>query len=177
MSKVGKHVIPVPNGVVVSFKNGVLDISKGNVKDQYNVPSCLNTEVSDGGIKFSPANNDRHTASMWGTTQRNVSNIIAGFCKDFTVTLKLSGVGYKASVRGKQVVMQLGFSHDINYDIPEGITVTCTDPTTIVVSGKLKNAVGDVAADLRRYRKPEPYKGKGVIRQGEFVYRKEGKKK
>ncbi len=177
MSRVGKHIIPISDGVTVKFENGVLNITKGTIKEQYKIPSCLNTEISEAGIKFIPVNNDRNTKAMWGTSQRNVSNLISGLNKDFTTMLKLSGVGYKVAVKGKQVVLQLGFSHDVNYDIPEGISISCPDPTTIVISGRSKNLVGDVAADLRRYRKPEPYKGKGIIRQGEFVYRKEGKKK
>ena len=177
MSRVGKHAISVPSGTSVEIKNHVLSIIKGAIKESYNIPSCLNANVNENSIVFAPVGNDRQTKAIWGTTQRNVSNIIGGLNKDFSVTLKLSGVGYKASVKGNQLLLQLGFSHDVNYGIPEGIAINCPDVTTIVITGKSKKLVGDVAADLRRYRKPEPYKGKGIIRQGEFVYRKEGKKK
>ncbi len=177
MSRVGKHAISIPSGTSVEIKDHVLLITKGAIKESYDVPTCLNASVDENSVIFTPVDNDRQTKAMWGTTQRNFSNIICGLNKDFSVTLKLSGVGYKASVKGKQLVLQLGFSHDVNYDIPEGVAINCPDVTTIVITGKSKKLVGDIAAELRQYRKPEPYKGKGIIRQGEFVYRKEGKKK
>ena len=177
MSRVGKHIVSVPQEISVSFSDGVLNIRKGTVKEIYSVPSCLSTEITESGILFKPLNTDRYTRSIWGTTQRNVSNVISGLTKDFTVNLKLSGVGYKATVKGGQLNLQLGFSHDVIFNIPSGVKITCPDATTIVVSGQSKKVVGDVASALRQYRKSEPYKGKGVIRQGEFVYRKEGKKK
>lgn len=177
MSRVGKQSINVPSGISVVLKDNVLTMTKGSINENYTIPSCLMTEVSNNSIIFKPVNSDRHTKAMWGTTQRNVSNIIGGFNTNFTSTLKLVGVGYKASIKGKQLVLQLGFSHDVMYDIPDGVNIACPDVTTIVISGRSKKLVGDVATELRQYRKPEPYKGKGIIRQGEFVYRKEGKKK
>lgn len=177
MSRVGKQAINIPSGISVVLMDRTIKITKGNTTETYVVPAGLNANVSEHCIVFTPANTIRSCRAIWGTTQRNVSNIICGMNKDFSITLKLSGVGYKATVNGKRLLLQLGYSHDIDYDVPEDVTILCPDVTTIVVSGKSKKRVGDVAAEIKTYRKPEPYKGKGVIRQGEFVYRKEGKKK
>lgn len=177
MSRVGKHVVSVPKDVKVNLADQVLTIAKGNENETYTVPGCLSVQLTDGGIKFTPLNEEKATKALWGTTQRNVDNIVKGMVTPFQVSLKLSGVGYKASVKGKQLVLQLGYSHDVVFDIPEGVSITCSDPTSVVLSGSSKKKVGDAAAVIRSFRKPEPYKGKGVIRQGEFVYRKEGKKK
>lgn len=177
MSRVGKHIVNVPSGVNVTFVNNTISIVKGNKEAKYNVPNCLNVKISEDGVLFTPINKERTTKALWGTTQRNVSNIIKGLIENFKITLKLTGVGYKAAVKGKQLALQLGFSHDVAYDIPENVSISCPDPTTIVISGPDKKQIGDVAAFLRSYRKPEPYKGKGISRVGEFIYRKEGKKK
>ena len=177
MSRVGKHIVNVPNGVNITFVNNTISIVKGNKEAKYTVPTCLDVKVSSDGILFTPINKERETRALWGTTQRNVSNIIKGLVEDFKITLKLTGVGYKAAVKGKKLDLQLGFSHDVAYDIPNGVSIVCPDPTTIIISGADKKQIGDVAAFLRSYRKPEPYKGKGISRVGEFIYRKEGKKK
>ena len=177
MSRIGKHRVVVPSSVSVTQNGSFLKFKKGNIEREYEVPSCLSAEVSDAGILFVPQGNDQRTTALWGTTQKNVRNIVDGLDKGFKVDLELVGVGYKAAVAGNRLTLQLGYSHDIEYDIPEGISIACSKPTSITVSGYCKKQVGDVAAVLRGYRKPEPYKGKGVIRAGEFVYRKEGKKK
>jgi len=177
MSRVGKRAVVIPSGMSVALNENILSISKGSVSENYLVPNCLSTELSNTEILFKPLNKHYRTKSIWGTTQRNVTNIINGLDKNFSVTLKLSGVGYKAVLKGDTLVLQLGFSHDINYKIPDEVSITCPDATTVVINGKSKDVIGNVAAKLRRYRKPEPYKGKGIIKQGEFVYRKEGKKK
>lgn len=177
MSRIGKHKINIPAGISIVCDANILTIKKGNIERVYDVPKCIGIEVSSDEILFKPLNSEKLTRSIWGTSQRNVSNIIEGFDKGFKVELEMVGVGYKASVSGKKLTMQLGFSHDVDYDIPEGITIACPKPTSMVISGASKKQVGDVAAFLRSYRKPEPYKGKGVMKVGEFVYRKEGKKK
>ena len=177
MSRVGKHTIAIPAGVGVTCAGQVLTIKKGNISETYEVPSCVKVECSAEEIKFVPNNDEKKTRSIWGTSQRNVANIVAGLDKGFKVELEMVGVGYKASVSGKKLTMQLGFSHDVEYNIPEGVTIACPKPTTIAISGHNKKQIGDVATFLRSYRKPEPYKGKGIMRSGEFVYRKEGKKK
>lgn len=177
MSRVGKHQINIPAGVSVTCTGNDLKIKKGNTEKDYSVPECLELKVSSEGILLTPKNDEKTTNALWGTSQRNLSNIIHGLDKGFKVDLELVGVGYKAAVQGKKLVLQLGFSHDVEFDIPEGISIVCSKPTSISVSGHCKKQVGEVAAQLRSYRKPEPYKGKGVMKVGEFVYRKEGKKK
>jgi large subunit ribosomal protein L6 len=177
MSRVGKHIVKVPSGVSVVCNDNLLTIKKGSTERVYKVPSCLKVSISDDGILFVQLDSERSTMALWGTSQRNVNNIVVGLDTGFRVDLDMVGVGYKAAVNGNKLTMQLGYSHDIVYDIPDGISIACPKPTSIVVSGYCKKQVGDVAAVLRGYRSPEPYKGKGVIRSGEFVYRKEGKKK
>jgi large subunit ribosomal protein L6 len=177
MSRVGKQKIVVPTGVVVTCADNTLTIKKGTLEEVYSVPRCVKVETSNEEILFTPLNQEKFTRSMWGTSRRNVGNIIEGFDKGFKIELEMIGVGYKASVNGNKLVMQLGFSHDIEFNIPKGITIVCSKPTSITVSGASKKQVGEVAVFLRSYRKPEPYKGKGIVRNGEFVYRKEGKKK
>lgn len=177
MSRVGKHQVTIPSGVQSSVDGNILKFKKGNVERVYEIPSCIKIEKTADGILFKPLNSDQQTRSLWGTSQRNVSNIVEGLDKGFKVDLEMVGVGYKAAVNGKKLTMQLGYSHDIEYDIPEGISIVCSKPTAMTISGYCKKQVGDVAALLRSYRKPEPYKGKGVMKVGEFIYRKEGKKK
>jgi large subunit ribosomal protein L6 len=155
----------------------MLNIKKGSIEKSYVVPSRLKVEISNEGIALTPRDDAQLTNTLWGTSQRNISNIVKGLAEGFKVVLELVGVGYKAAVQGKKLILQLGYSHDIEHEIPEGISIVCASPTSISVSGNCKKQVGDVVAQLRKYRKPEPYKGKGVIRTGEFVYRKEGKKK
>mgnify|MGYP001216145742 CR=1 FL=1 len=177
MSRVGKHIVAIPAGINVSCAGNVLTIKKENIEKAYEVPACIKIDLSSDGILFTPLNSEKATRSIWGTSQRNVSNIVNGLDKGFKVELEMVGVGYKATVTGNNLVMQLGFSHDIEYDIPEGVTLVCAKPTAMTISGHSKKQIGDVAAFLRSHRKPEPYKGKGIMRSGEFVYRKEGKKK
>ena len=114
---------------------------------------------------------------MWATSRTLINNMVTGVSQGFTINLEINGVGYRAAVQGKELVMQLGFSHDVKYPIPEGITIKCDKPTAITVSGADKQRVGQIAAEIRGFRKPEPYKGKGIKYRGEFIFRKEGKKK
>ncbi len=177
MSRVGKNEIVIPSSVTFT-QNGNLLSFKGKLgADLYQVPECVTIEKTSSGIKLMPINDTLPVRMFWGTTQRNVANMVQGLDQGFTVNLDLNGVGYRASVAGNKLTMQLGFSHDIVYEIPQGISIKCEKPTSIAISGASKQKVGQIAAVLRNYRKPEPYKGKGVIRQNEYVVRKEGKKK
>jgi large subunit ribosomal protein L6 len=157
-------------GNVVTLKG------KTGTKD-YAVPDCINFEKTEKGFLITPKETTQRGRSLWGTTQRNLSNIVKGLDKGFTLNINLVGVGYRAAVAGNKLTLQLGFSHDIVYDIPKGIEIKCEKPTSIAITGFDKQLVGSVGAHLREYRKPEPYKGKGVLRETEFVIRKEGKKK
>ncbi len=177
MSRVGKKPVNIPADIKVTVDGSVLKFAKGKIEESYNVDSRVGFELSAGSIAFKSANGVKCANALWGTTQKNVSNIVEGLTTGFSVELELVGVGYKANVAGRQLVLELGYSHNIKYDIPDGIEIVCPKPTSIIVKGHSKKLVGDVVALIKTYRKVEPYKGKGVIRVGDFVYRKEGKKK
>lgn len=177
MSRVGKHEVKVPSSVTMSEAGNMLSFKSSKGEVSYKVHELVNIEKTGDGLLFKPTNKSQAARSLWGTTQRNVANIVFGLDKGFDVNLDLVGVGYRASVAGDKLQMQLGYSHDIVFDIPEGVTIKCEKPTHIKVSGFSKQKVGQVAAYLSSLRPPEPYKGKGVIREGMFVMRKEGKKK
>jgi large subunit ribosomal protein L6 len=177
MSRVGKHEIKIPKGVSVDFQNGIATVkgTLGTISEL--IPDFLKVEKADEAFKFTPLNQNVHTLSMWGTIRRKMQNHVTGVSQGFTVNLELVGVGYRASVQGTNIVLQLGFSHDVVLAIPFGVTVKCEKPTAIAITGYDRQKIGQFAAEIRSYRLPEPYKGKGIIRQGEFVVRKEGKKK
>ena len=177
MSRVGKHPVIVDKSIQCEIVDNVVRLKKGNVEREYSVPQCLSVVFDNGQIIVKPLNNTREAECLWGTTQRNLSNIANGLHVDFSIELKMVGVGYKAAVSGSKLTMQLGFSHDVVYEIPDGITIKCPDQTTMIISGSDKKQVGDVVAYLRKFRPPEPYKGKGILKAGENIYRKEGKKK
>lgn len=177
MSRVGKTKIQLPEGVTVDLKEGVFS-AKGKLgQGKLPIHELLTVVIDGKEVTVTPKDQTQRARSLWGGTQRNLQNLVTGIHEGFSVNLNLEGVGYRANVQGKTLVLQLGFSHDINFPIPEGITIVCEKPTAIKVSGSDKQLVGEVAALIRKKRKPEPYKGKGVIREGEFVVRKEGKKK
>jgi large subunit ribosomal protein L6 len=177
MSRVGKNPINVPAGVNVTINANVIEAQGKIGKDFYQFPDTITVEYTDNVIVVKPKPGDKVALVMWGTAQRRIATMISAVDVGATVNLELSGVGYRASVQGSKVVLQLGYSHDIEYPIPAGIVVKCDKPTLISITGPSKQQVGQMAAEIRSYRIPEPYKGKGVIRQGEFVVRKEGKKK
>lgn len=177
MSRVGKHEIKVPSSVTLTL-NGHAASAKGKFGEQaYTIPDLLNVERTEGGIKLTPSSQSKEARSLWGTANRLLNAMVKGVDQGFTRELELKGVGYRASVQGSTVVLQLAYSHDINYALPQGVTAKCDKPTSITLMGASPQMLGQVAAEIRKYRKPEPYKGKGIIRQGEFVLRKEGKKK
>lgn len=177
MSRVGKNPINVPSGVNVSINANVIEAQGKVGKDSYQFPDAVIVEMKDNVISVKPKGTDKVSRMLWGTAQRRISTMIMGVEKGSTVNLELSGVGYRASVQGSKLVLQLGYSHDVEYPIPQGITVKCEKPTSISITGACKQKVGQMAAEIRSHRLPEPYKGKGIIREGEFVIRKEGKKK
>ena len=177
MSRVGKTKIQLPEGVNVDFKGGIFSATGKLGKGLLSVHELISVVIDGKEITVSPKDQTQRARSLWGGTQRNLQNLVTGLHTGFFVNLTLEGVGYRANVQGKTLVLQLGYSHDIIFPIPEGITIVCEKPTMIKVSGASKQLVGEVAALIRKKRKPEPYKGKGVIREGEFVVRKEGKKK
>jgi len=177
MSRIGKKPIEIPSGVTV--EQGASELSVKGPKGLLSMPLAehVNVEIKDNLIMVSPKDNSKLARSMWGMQRTNVSNLVEGVTEGFSKKLEIKGVGYRAQMKGKDLNLQLGFSHEIDFPVPEGIKIECPDQTTVIVSGIDKQKVGQVAAKIREYRKPEPYKGKGVKYEGEYIYRKEGKKK
>lgn len=177
MSRIGKHPINIPASVSVTLNDRLL-VGKGkNGQFEFKVHDSVETQLADGKIIFKPANEGKVARSMWGTCRAIVAKAVAGLSDLFVKKVTLVGVGYKASVQGKNLVLQLGFSHDVVFEIPDDLKIVCESPTVIAVSGADRQRVGKIIKRLQKYRVPEPYKGKGVIIEGQYVYRKEGKKK
>ncbi len=177
MSRIGKRPVPLPSGVTATTDGGALSVKgpKGTLSLQ--MADDISYTVEEGGIAVMPANDTKRARSFWGMQRTLVQNLVTGVTEGFTKTLEITGVGYRAAMQGKNLRLQLGYSHDVNIEIPEGLTVATPDPTTVVISGNDKQRVGQLAAEIRRWRKPEPYKGKGIKYRGEYIFRKEGKKK
>ncbi len=177
MSRVGKYPVEIPAGVQVAIANGFVT-AKGKL-GELKMPLTDKVDVSIEGSKFSvaPRGNSTPARMMWGTTRALVACMVKGVSVGYSKTLEITGTGFRAAVTGPNLVINLGFSHDVVYPIPEGIKVTCEKPTTIKIEGTDKRKVGQVCAEIRAWRPPEPYKGKGVKYEGEAILRKEGKKK
>jgi len=177
MSRIGKNPVPIPAGVEVALAGQVLNVSGGKGKLSLPIGAEVTATIADGNITIAPKDDSKRARAMWGTTRALVSNMVTGVSAGFTRTLEINGVGYRAAVQGRTLNLQLGYSHDIPYPIPENIQIACERPTLIAISGADRQRVGQVAAEIRSYRPPEPYKGKGVKYSDETVRRKEGKKK
>ncbi len=177
MSRIGKKPVSIPAGVQASLRDGVIEVKGPKGTLSMPVASEVTCEIDGGEIRVAPANDSKRSRAFWGMQRTMVSNLVTGVSDGFTKVLEITGVGYRASVAGKVLKLQLGYSHDVNYDIPEGITIKTPDQTTVEISGSDAQRIGQVAAEIRRWRKPEPYKGKGIKYRGEYVFRKEGKKK
>ncbi|GBQ37139.1 50S ribosomal protein L6 [Gluconacetobacter azotocaptans] len=177
MSRVGKYPVEIPSGVQVSIVDGVF-VAKGKL-GELTLPLSrhIEAEIADSKVSVRPVGTAAQARMMWGTTRSLVASMVKGVSVGFSKTLEVTGTGYRAAVQGSNLVMNLGYSHDIVYAIPQGIKITTPRPTAIVVEGVDKQRVGQVALDIRSFRKPEPYKGKGVRYDTETIRRKEGKKK
>ena len=177
MSRTGKKAITVPAGVTASVEGGIVSV-KGP-KGTLTMPTAddISYEVGDGTITVKPANDTKRAKAFWGMQRTLVQNLVTGVSEGFSKKLLITGVGYRANAQGRKLKLQLGYSHDVDLDVPEGVEVKTPDQTTVEISGNDKQAVGQFAAEIRRWRKPEPYKGKGIKYEGEFIFRKEGKKK
>lgn len=177
MSRIGKKPIEIPSGVTVELAGSDLQVKgpKGMLAMQ--VLDEVEVAVADGQVSVTPRNQSKSARSRWGMQRTLISNLLEGVTKGFTRKLQIAGVGYRAQMKGKALALQLGYSHDVEYPVPEGITINCPDQVTVEISGIDKQKVGQVAAEIRAYRKPEPYKGKGIKYEGEYIFRKEGKKK
>ena len=177
MSRVGKKPVPVPSGVTATVTGQTVKMKGSKGELQFVVPSVVDVKFEDGAVSVLPKNQTKEARSLWGTSRAQVANLVEGVSKGFEKKLEITGVGYRAAMAGKALKLSLGYSHDIEYEIPVGITIAVPKPTEIVISGIDRQVVGQVAAEIRDYRGPEPYKGKGVRYAGEFIFRKEGKKK
>src|SRR5215470_14599605 len=177
MSRIGKKAVPVPSGVTASIEGQTVKMKGPKGALQYVVPDDIVVKMENGAVKVDPRFETKRALSMWGTSRTLVSNLVMGVTKGFESKLEITGVGYRAAIQGKNLQIALGFSHDVIYPIPDGIAIAAPKPTEIVVTGIDKQKVGQVAAEIRSFRPPEPYKGKGVRYSGEYIFRKEGKKK
>jgi large subunit ribosomal protein L6 len=177
MSRIGKRPVSIPSGVTADIKDGVLAVKGPKGTLTLGLRDEISYTVDNGAILVKPANATKAARAFWGMQRTLVSNLIEGVTEGFTKTLEITGVGYRAQVQGKKLKLQLGYSHDVDFDVPEDIDVKTPDNTTVHISGIDKQKVGQVAAEIRRWRKPEPYKGKGIKYRGEYIFRKEGKKK
>ena len=177
MSRIGKNPVTVPDGVSVDIV-GALVTAKGKLGElSARFTDDVEVTQEDNLVYVKPRNGTREARKMWGTSNSIISNLVVGVSEGFTRKLEINGVGYRAQVQGQTLNLQLGFSHDVNYPIPEGIEIKCPDQNHIEISGANKQRVGQVAAEIRSYRPPEPYKGKGIKYNDEYILRKEGKKK
>jgi large subunit ribosomal protein L6 len=177
MSRIGKNPVSIPQGVTVEVAGQTLTC-KGKLGTlKLPLSSEISAAVEDGKVLLKPKNDSKRARVHWGTMRATVNNMVTGVTKGFTKSLEIEGVGYRAAVQGKNLVLQLGYSHDVTFPIPSAIKITCEKPTSITITGPDRQQVGQIAAVLRSFRKPEPYKGKGIRYADEHIRRKEGKKK
>ncbi|MCZ6168709.1 50S ribosomal protein L6 [Campylobacter ureolyticus] len=174
MSRIGKQPISIPKGIDVSLNSTVLSFKKGNITQDLDTKGFVNVELKDGSIVFSPKGEDRQSRAFWGTYRSLAHNIVVGLTDGFSKKLEVNGVGYRAAVKGNVLELNLGFSHSINYKLPEGVEAKI-EKNIITISGYNKQNVGQVAAEVREFRPPEPYKGKGIKYVDERIIRKAGK--
>ena len=177
MSRIGNKAVSVPSGVTANVEGQTVKVKGPKGALQAVVHDDVAVKMDKNAITVEPRFETKRARSLWGTSRTQIANLLAGVTKGFEEKLEINGVGYRAAVQGKQLSLQLGFSHDVNYPIPAGIAIVTPKPTEVVITGIDKQLVGQVAAEIRGYRRPEPYTGKGVKYAGEFIFRKEGKKK
>lgn len=177
MSRVGKKAVALPAGVTAKVEGQTIAVKGAKGELRFVAPGDVSVTFADNQIKVDPRNETKRARALWGTTRAQVNSLVVGVTKGFEKKLEINGVGYKAAVAGKNLQLSLGYSHDVTYPIPQGIAITTPKPTEITIVGIDKRQVGQVAAEIRAFRPPEPYKGKGVKYSDEFIFRKEGKKK
>jgi large subunit ribosomal protein L6 len=177
MSRIGKRPVLVPAGVIATVDGGIMSVKGPTGTLTLAMRDEINYGIEDGSISVQPANGSKAARAFWGMQRTLVQNLVTGVTEGFTKTLVITGVGYRAAAQGTKLKLQLGYSHDVDIDVPSDLDVKTPDQTTVIISGSDKQKVGQLAAEIRRWRKPEPYKGKGIKYRGEFIFRKEGKKK
>ena len=177
MSRIGKRPVALPAGVSATTEGQILSVKGPKGILQLQMREEINYDISADGISVQPANATKQARAFWGMQRTLVQNLVTGVTDGFTKVLEITGVGYRAAAQGNNLRLQLGYSHDVNVPVPDGIEIKTPDATTVEISGIDRQQVGQVAAEIRRWRKPEPYKGKGIKYRGEYIFRKEGKKK
>lgn len=177
MSRIGKKPVAVPAGVTAEVKDRTVKVKGPKGERAFTANESVTVEMGDGGITVTPVNKTKYARQQWGMTRTMIDNLMTGVTTGFKKELEINGVGYRATLQGKTLKLALGYSHDVNFEVPEGITITCPKQTEIIVEGIDQQLVGQVAANIREWRAPEPYKGKGIKYKDEFIFRKEGKKK
>jgi large subunit ribosomal protein L6 len=177
MSRIGKNPVAIPDGVRVELNDQTLTVRGSNATLSLVVSNEVTATIGDGNVTVAPKDESKRAQAMWGTTRALINNMVTGIATGFTRNLEINGVGYRASVQGSNLNLQLGYSHDINYPIPPDVKIACERPTMIAITGADRQRVGQVAAEIRAFRPPEPYKGKGIKYSNETIRRKEGKKK
>ena len=178
MSRIGIRPVAMPAGVSANVEGQTLTVKgpKGTLSMKL-LDDLVSTSIEEGQISVKPVADSQRSRAAWGLQRTNVQNLVTGVTEGFSKVLEITGVGYRAQAQGRTLKLQLGYSHDVNYAVPEGVEVKTPDNTTVEISGIDRQQVGQVAAEIRRWRKPEPYKGKGIKYRGEYIFRKEGKKK
>jgi large subunit ribosomal protein L6 len=177
MSRIGKRPVPLPEGVTATTEGGTLSVKGPKGTLSLRMRDEISYDISEGQISVQPANATKQARAFWGMQRTLVQNLVTGVTDGFTKVLEITGVGYRANAQGKKLNMKLGYSHDVDIEIPQDLEVKTPDATTVEISGIDRQKVGQLAAEIRRWRKPEPYKGKGIKYRGEYIFRKEGKKK
>jgi large subunit ribosomal protein L6 len=177
MSRIGKKAVAIPSGVTANVEGQTVKVKGPKGQMQVVLHDDVSVVMENGGVQVQPRSETKRARSQWGTSRTLVNNLVTGVTKGFETKLEITGVGFRAALQGKNLQIALGYSHDVIYPIPEGITIVVPKPTEITITGIDKQRVGQVAAEIRDFRKPEPYKGKGIRYANEFIFRKEGKKK
>ena len=177
MSRIGKKPVAIPAGVTASMDDGIISVKGPKGTLSMPMREEISYTLDDGDVLVKPANATKAARAFWGMQRTMVQNLVTGVTDGFTKTLEITGVGYRANAQGPKLKLQLGYSHDVEIDVPSDLDVKTPDQTTIHITGIDKQKVGQLAAEIRRWRKPEPYKGKGIKYRGEYIFRKEGKKK
>ena len=177
MSRIGKQPVDLPSGVTAALSGQTIEVKGPKGVRSFTATDDVDVKIEENAIRVAPRGSSKRARQQWGMTRTQVANLVTGVTEGFKKELEINGVGYRAQLQGKVLKLQLGYSHDVEYAIPDGINVVCAKPTEIEVSGIDQQQVGQVAAEIRAWRKPEPYKGKGIRYKGEYIFRKEGKKK
>jgi len=177
MSRIGKKPVELPAGVTASVSGQTIEVKGPKATHSFTATDDVTLTVEENAVTVTPRGKSKRARQQWGMSRTVVQNLVTGVSVGFKKELEIVGVGYRAQAQGKVLKLALGLSHDVNFEVPEGVTVTAPKPTEIIIEGTDSQLVGQVAANIREWRKPEPYKGKGIKYKDEYIFRKEGKKK